>query len=71
MSNRASVLSINDKRMNAQLEKLWEEHNSKVNSIIGKLTVPAMSGTTTYVKECHQELIDFAHWFDEEMEKIN
>lgn len=55
--------------MDAKLEKLWEEHNSKVNSIIGKLTVPAMQGGNTYVRECHQELIDLANWFDEEMEK--
>ena len=57
--------------MNDKLEKLWGEHNSKINQIIGKLTVPAMQGGNTYVKECHQELIDFAHWFDEQMENLS
>jgi hypothetical protein len=56
--------------MDNKLEKLWEEHNSKINRIIGKLTVPAMQNSAPYVKECHQELIDLANWFDEEMEKI-
>lgn len=57
--------------MNEQLEKLWENHNSKINHIIGKLIVPAMSGKDPIVKEAHQNLIDFANWFDEEMEKLN
>jgi hypothetical protein len=56
--------------MNEELDKLWSEHNSKIDQIIGKLTVPAMQSSAPYVKECHQELIDLAHWFDEEMEKI-
>ncbi len=56
--------------MNEKLEKLWEEHNSRLNQVIGKLTVPAMQGGNMYVKECHQELIDLANWFDEEMENL-
>jgi hypothetical protein len=56
--------------MNQQLEELWEAHNSKLDSLIGKLTVPAMQSNVPHVKQCHQELIDLANWFDEEMEKI-
>jgi hypothetical protein len=59
--------------MNSKLEVLWQEHNSKINSVIGKLTVPAMSTfkSDPLLREAHQDLIDFAAWFDEQMEKIN
>ncbi len=57
--------------MKKQLEKIWSEHNSKLNSIIGKLTIPAMQGNSPQVKQCHQELVDFANWFDEEMNNFN
>jgi len=43
--------------------RLWQQHNSKVNTIIGKLT---MARGIPIVKEAHQDLIDFAVWFDEE-----
>lgn len=57
--------------MNDKFDVLWQEHNSKINQIIGKLIVPAMSGKDPIVKEAHQNLIDFANWFDEEMEKLS
>ncbi len=51
------------------LDKVWEEHNSKLNTIIGKLT-GAMVTRNPLVKGAHQDLIDFAIWFDEQMEGV-
>lgn len=56
--------------MDDELDKLWGEHNTKINTIIGKLMVPAMNRTDPQVTEAHQDLINFANWFDEEMEKL-
>lgn len=33
--------------------------------------VPAMTSGIPLVEEVHQELIDLANWFDEQMEEIN
>lgn len=52
------------------LAAFWEEHNSKINTIIGKLTAAKFRGNLL-VDEAHQNLIDFAIWFDEQMEHIN
>jgi hypothetical protein len=54
-------------RRNARMDEIWEQHNSKVNTIIGKLTA-AMVTRNPLVKEAHQDLIDFAIWFDEQMD---
>jgi len=54
-------------KRNARLDEIWEEHNSKVNTIIGKLTA-ALVTRNPMVKEAHQDLIDFAIWFDEQMD---
>ena len=53
------------------LEELWEQHNSKVNTLIGKLSVGAAQSGNPLVKEVHKDLIDFAHWFDEQMESTD
>jgi hypothetical protein len=53
-----------------KLDAFWSEHNTKLNTIIGKLSVPAMMGGHPLVKQCHQELIDLAHWVDEQLEAI-
>jgi hypothetical protein len=53
------------------LEEFWEEHNSKLNTIIGKLSVPAMQTNLPLVKECHRELIDFAGWVDDSLESVS
>jgi len=52
-------------RRNERMDEIWEQHNSKVNTIIGKLT---MARGIPIVKEAHQDLIDFAIWFDEQMD---
>lgn len=52
-------------RRNLRMDEIWEQHNSKVNTIIGKLT---MARGIPIVKEAHQDLIDFAIWFDEQMD---
>jgi len=54
-------------RRNARMDEIWEQHNSKVNTIIGKLT-GVMVTRNPLVKEAHQDLIDFAIWIDEQME---
>lgn len=46
-------------RRNERMDEIWEEHNSKVNTIIGKLTA-ALVTRNPMVKEAHQDLIDFA-----------
>ncbi len=53
------------------LEELWEQHNSKVNRMIGELSVGAAQTENTHIKQVHQDLIDFANWFDEQMETID
>lgn len=52
------------------LETLWEQHNSKLNTIIGKATVPAMRSEDPLAKEVHRDLLELATWFDEEMERL-
>jgi hypothetical protein len=52
------------------LEELWEQHNSKVNIMIAKLSVGAAITRDAHVKQAHEDLIDFSHWFDEQMETI-
>jgi hypothetical protein len=53
-----------------KVEQFWEEHNAKLNTIIGKITVPAMTLGNAMVKEVHTELLDLAHWVDEQMKSI-
>lgn len=57
--------------MDEKLEQLWEQHNKKVITMIGKLSVPAMALGHPLVREVHSELIAFAAWFDDEMEKVD
>lgn len=56
--------------MDKKLEQLWQEHNNRLNGIIGRLTVPAMMKVHPLSTEGHQMLVEFSNWFDEEMEKI-
>lgn len=57
--------------MATKLETLWEQHNSKLNTLIGKATVPAMRSGDPLAKEVHRDLIELATWFDEQMEQLN
>jgi len=54
-----------------RLETFWEQHNSKLNAIIGKATVPAMRSGDPLAKEVHSDLLDFAHWVDEQFEGMD
>lgn len=49
-------------------DPFYLEHQSRVNGMIGKLTLARVNGDPL-VKEVHQELIDFANWFDETFEE--
>lgn len=53
-----------------RLEAFWEQHNQRINTIIGKLCIPAMQTRHPMVIECHRELIDFAAWVDEQFKGI-
>lgn len=52
-----------------ELEAIWEEHNSRVNKLIGKMSVVA-ARNGGLAREAHQELIDLSIWFDEQMEEV-
>lgn len=52
------------------IEKFWEEHNKRLNTIVGKLSVPAARLQDPLLKECHKELIDLGVWVDESLEEI-
>lgn len=54
----------------ATLNEFWEQHNSKLNTIIGKATVPAMRSGDPLAKEVHQDLLEFAIWVDEQLEAL-
>ncbi len=54
-------------RRNARMDEIWEQHNSKVNTIIGKLSVGAAVTREPHTVQSHKDLIDFANWFDEQM----
>lgn len=45
-----------------QLKGFWEEHNRRLNTIIGKATVPAMRSGDPLAKEVHQDLLEFSIW---------
>lgn len=51
--------------------EFWDKHNQRLNTIIGKLSVPAMQQRHPMVVECHRELIDFATWVDEALEHVD
>lgn len=53
-----------------KLEAFWAQHNERLNTIIGKATVPAMRSGDPLAKEVHQDLLDFAIWVDEQMEEV-
>lgn len=56
------------------IEKLavfWKEHNSRLNTIIGKATVPSMRTEDPLAKEVHLDLINFANWVDEQLAGMN
>ena len=40
-------------------------------SIIGKATVPAMRSGDPLAKEVHSDLLDLAHWVDEQFEGMD
>lgn len=54
-----------------RLETFQEQLNSKINTLIGKLSVPAMQTRHPMVMECHHELIDLGMWVDEQMEGLD
>ena len=56
--------------MATELETLWEQHNSKLNTLTGKATVPAMRSGDPLAKEVHRDLLALAIWFDKEMERL-
>jgi hypothetical protein len=56
--------------LNSEFETLWEQHNSKLNTLIGKATVPAMRSGDPLAKEVHRDLLELATWFDEEMGRL-
>lgn len=55
---------------NEKLQVFWEQFNQKLNTIIGKLSVPAMQTRHPMVTECHRELIDLSVWVDEQLEGV-
>lgn len=54
-----------------RLETFWEQFNQKLNTIIGKATVPAMQSGDPLAKEVHHDLLDLATWVDEQMEEVD
>lgn len=54
-----------------RLETFWEQHNQKLNTIIGKATGPAMRSGDPLAKEVHNDLLDLAIWVDEQFEGID
>jgi hypothetical protein len=54
-----------------RLETFQEQHNQKLNTIIGKISVPAMQTRDPMVMECHRQLIDLAVWVDEQFEGLD
>lgn len=57
--------------MKEELEKFWEKHNQKLDILIGKLSVAAMTNNQAMAKECHQGLIDFSVWVDRQFEEVS
>lgn len=45
----------------------YNEHQRRINEMIGKLTVPARRDPL--VREVHAALIELSNWFDEEFEE--
>jgi hypothetical protein len=54
-----------------RLETFWEQHNQRLNTIIGKLSVGAAVTREAHTLQSHHDLIDFAHWVDEQMEGLD
>lgn len=53
-----------------QLEAFWEEHKSRMNTIIGKALVPLAMSPHRLGKEVQRDLVNFAIWVDEQLEKL-
>lgn len=47
----------------------YNEVQRRITTMIGKLSVPMMQTRHPLIKEVHQELIEFSHWWDEHFEE--